>query len=127
MVNIHGEKTIRHERQGASTDVNCQVAAVHKPIVADRLDGDGLRRRILREWSAQSDWWTLRVTEACQGHRDDEHFLEMTVKMDEGVQVGMFPVPGNVGGKHDTVVSSYQTSTRSPSLLMVTRVERSRR
>ena len=63
-------------------DVTCQVADVRRPIVADvrsqRFDGDRLRSRILQAWSAQSDWWTpLNAgTGMCQGHSDDETFLE---------------------------------------------------
>ena len=51
------------------------------------VGGGGLRSRILRKWSALSDWWTPLDggTGTCHGHSADENLLEMSRQIDEAV------------------------------------------
>ena len=64
-----------------------------------------------------------------QGHSIDEHFLEVPSKKphDGVVQVGALTVSGNASDKLDVAVNNNRNSVSSPSLVSVTRAERTHR
>ena len=83
-----------------------QVQTSTDQALQSGVGGGGLRSRILRKWSALSDWWTPLDggTGTCHGHSADENLLEMSRQIDEAVHVGVVTVSGNANGEHDAAV-----------------------
>ena len=92
----NGQENNQASRLQTSTDQALQ----------SEVGGGGLRSRILRKWSALSDWWTPLDggTGTCHGHSADENLLEMSRQIDEAVHVGVVTVSGNANGEHDIAV-----------------------